>query len=240
MGRWKAALRLADMWSAASNDAEQRFVGQVMQPRTRHLDNTGVVGATMNWARRLIPRFGTIHSMVIAVTEASSLQSTKRSVIWFGIFTAVVIALGEVAFLPKLLAGIPSYESLHVERGALAQVGACTGYRASRDFPIWLDSEAGRRKLWLPCTPELLKLTHQIGSSVEVRSRLIDQIISAPTTDVWSVKTGGIEVYSYDARVERSKGISGYVLAITYALVLTVFYGWFARVLIRGRRDTHR
>ena len=172
--------------------------------------------------------------------ESSSLQKRRRTAIWFGIFVALVIALGELRFLPSLLAGIPTYASLDVERGTLAQVGVCAGNRGPHDVPVWLASEAGRRKVWLPCTPDILQLSNRIGTSIEVRSRLVDQIISAPLNDVWSVKADGVDVYSYEARVDRSKGPSGYVLAISYPLLLSSFYAWFAWALIHGRTGRSR
>jgi hypothetical protein len=101
-------------------------------------------------------------------------------VIWFGIFVALIIALGELRLLPPLLAGIPTYESLDVERGALVQVGVCVGSRAPRDVPVWLVSEAGRKKVWLPCTPEILQLRNRIGASIEVRSRFPDGHPNSP------------------------------------------------------------
>jgi hypothetical protein len=61
------------------------------------------------------------------------------------------------------------------------------------------------------------------------------QIVSAPLTDVWSVKADGIDVYSYEAAVDRSKGSIRYVLAISYPVLLASFYAWFAWMLIRGR-----
>jgi hypothetical protein len=49
------------------------------------------------------------------------------------------------------------------------------------------------------------------------------------------VKADGIDVYSYEAAVDRSKGSIRYVLAISYPVLLASFYAWFAWMLIRGR-----
>ncbi len=154
----------------------------------------------------------------------------------FGMLIALIIALGELEFVPPLLAGIPSYESLDLERGALAQVGACAGFKSARGVPVWLDSESGRKKLWLPCTPEVLQLRNRVGSMIEVRSRVIHQIISEPLTDVWSVTSDGIDIFSYAAKVNQSKGAGRYLLAIAYPLLLASFYAWFAWLLVQPRR----
>ncbi len=112
--------------------------------------------------------------------------------------------VGRATVLAIALGGNPTYASLDVERGTLAQVGVCAGNRGPHDVPVWLASEAGRRKVWLPCTPDILQLSNRIGTSIEVRSRLVDQIISAPLTDVWS---GRIQLVNATDSLNISAGV---------------------------------
>lgn len=167
--------------------------------------------------------------------------ASRRKLRWlvggFVLFISAIAILTESSVLAPAIAGVPAYESLDVVAGKVVQVGVCVGRRGPSSVPVWLMANGTRVETHLPCTFAIQELRNRIGTSLEVRSRQFSpSIIDSPYADVWSVKAGNADLYSYQARAERSRAhFWGYASAVIYAMLMGLIGGVFAWGLLRRR-----
>lgn len=179
------------------------------------------------------------------VTQPNHLTDSPRTnkvmLLWFGVFVAALIALGEISTLPRALEGIPAYDALDVTQGTLTRVGVCN---RQQDIPIWVTTSAtAPQQVWLPCAPGVAQIKQRVGARIELRSHAVSPQFLHPVPEIWSVIVDGAELYSYKARVARTSAIRLYLGPVIYALGLGLLYGMFVWAVLRDlsrRQSEHR
>lgn len=116
---------------------------------------------------------------------------------------AVLLWLGS---LSEITSAIPEYDSLAVMSGTLASVGNCSKGRHSSHLPVIVQGNQGLLSADLPCTHEVETLGSRLGEPIEIRTNIIHPYIFLATSpEVWSIRLSGKEIYSYEARADRTR-----------------------------------
>jgi hypothetical protein len=166
---------------------------------------------------------------------STAMNSTSISFdIWGGIARrlaafAACIMLGLVLFVvtahtvKEVVRQPPSFDELLTLEGRVSWIGRCSGKRARPALDVGLATDWKGPVVRVPCTPEFLAL--QVGAPLKLHVREVHPLFDDPPyADVWHASSSGTVLYSYEARLARTKQSNWLFYPLEAFLLLLVWF----------------